>query len=144
MLAAHHRDHYPEAVPDTTHTSTGGSQPIIVPADVRAKHGEIVDLILASESMNDDERRYWIDILPVMTPDQIDKLRGILVREREQLAAIDAKYASDMTQLSDAQALRQRANERVQRSHERSATEEAAKAAELEAAENLLNQASDL
>ncbi len=121
-------------------TPTGGSQPIIVSADTRAKHGEIVDLILASESMNDDERRYWIDILPVMTTEQIAKLRDILTREKEQLAAIDAKYATDMSQLADAQAMRQMGDERRQRSRERASAEEQAKATELQAAEDLLNR----
>lgn len=124
-------------------TSSGG-QPIIVPAATRARHGDIVDLILASESMNDDERRYWIDILPVMTPDQIGKLTDILVREKEQLAAIDAKYATDMSRLADAQALSQRGDERRQRSQERASAEKEAKAAELRAAEDLLNRADNL
>lgn len=115
-------------------------QPIIVPADVRAAHGEIVDLILASESMNDDERRYWLDILPAMTPEQIAKLKDILVRERDQLQAIDAKYSKDMTSLADAQAVRQTGEERQKRMQERSATEAEAKATEEKAAENLLDE----
>lgn len=115
-----------------------------MPADTRAKHGEIVDLILSSESMNDDERRYWIDILPVMTADQIAKLRDILVREKEQLAAIDAKYATDMSTLADAQATREMDEQRKQRSRERASAEEEAKQAELRAAEDLLNRADGL
>ncbi len=57
---------------DDATTADGSASPIIVPADVREKFGALVDLILASESMNDDERRYWIDILPVMTQEQIE------------------------------------------------------------------------
>lgn len=121
-------------------SSTGGSTPIIVPADVRAKFGEMVELILASESMNDDERRYWIDILPVMSPEQTSKLRDILVRERDQLAAIDAKYANDMSQLAGAKAVEAIGAERKQRNDERAATEAEARAAEEKAAENLLGE----
>ena len=66
--------------------------PITIPDAVRAQFPDLVQLILASESMNDDERRYWLQLLLVMTPEQVGKLREILVSEREQLTAIDAKY----------------------------------------------------
>ncbi len=115
-------------------------QPIIVPADVRAKFGEIVDLIVASQSMNDDERRYWIDILPVMSPEQVSKLQDILVRERDQLAAIDQKYAKDMNQLADAKALEQMSDERKAKNDQRAQTEAQARAEETQAAEGLLDQ----
>lgn len=129
-------------VPDGT--STSGRQPIIVPADVREKFGELVDMILASESMNDDERRYWIDILPAMSPEQVSKLRDILVRERDQLAAIDAKYSKDMSTLADAKAVEQIGEERKQRSQERAQTEAQSKSEEERAAEGLLDQMQNL
>ena len=116
-----------------------GATPIIVPADVRAKFGAIVDLILASESMNEDERRYWIDILPAMSPEQIAKLQDILTRERDQLAAIDAKYAQGMDNLAQAKQLETIGTERKQRLEQRAATEAQDKAAEEKAAEDLLN-----
>lgn len=43
--------------------------------------------------MNKEERQYWINILPAMTPEQRKNLEEILQSERAQLAAIDAKYA---------------------------------------------------
>lgn len=121
-------------------STQSGSTPIIVPADVRAKFGDLIDMIIASESMNDDERRYWIDILPAMNDDQISKLKDILVRERDQLAAIDAKYSADMTQLAGAKAVQVIGEERKQRSDERASTEAQTRTAEEQAAENLLNE----
>lgn len=73
-----------------------GASVLIIPDDVRAKFPELIDLIVASESMNDEERRYWINILPIMTPEQIEDLRGILDNERKQLQAIDQKYAGEI------------------------------------------------
>lgn len=64
-----------------------------IPDSVKGKFPDLIDLIARSESMNDGERQYWFDILPVMTPEQLENLRGILTNERDQLAAIDAKYA---------------------------------------------------
>jgi hypothetical protein len=61
--------------------------------EVKTKFPAIVELILASESMDDDERNYWFGVLPIMTKSQISELKDILVTEKEKLAAIDAKYA---------------------------------------------------
>lgn len=123
--------------------SPSGTQ-VIVPADVRAKFGEIVDLILSSESMNDDERRYWIDILPVMTGDQVAKLQDILARERDQLAAIDRKYATDIDRVAEAKQLEQLGDQRKAKMEQRASTEAQATEEERKAAENLLDQMKDL
>lgn len=125
-------------------TNPGGTLPVIVPADVRARFGDLIDLILASESMNDDERRYWIDILPAMNEEQVAKLRDILVRERDQLAAIDAKYANDMSRLADAKAARHLGDERRERQGRRESTEAQAREEEAKAAEELLGKMDDV
>lgn len=125
---------------DATNPTGRGTTPIVVPDDVRAKFGSLVDLIVASESMNDDERRYWIDILPAMTPEQITKLQDILAREKEQLAAIDAKYSQSMTQIANAKATEKIVEDRKQRGTERAATEAEVRASETQAAEGLLDQ----
>lgn len=48
--------------------------------------------------MNNEERQYWINILPIMTPEQLKNLEDILASEKKQLAAIDAKYSKEMQQ----------------------------------------------
>ena len=63
-----------------------------IPAGTQATFGSLIELVKKSESMNDEERQYWINILPIMTPDQIKNLEDILASEKQQLAAIDAKY----------------------------------------------------
>jgi hypothetical protein len=65
-----------------------------VPPQTQQQFPNLVALILKSESMNDEERKYWINILPAMTPEQQTSLTEILTNERDQLAAIDAKYAT--------------------------------------------------
>lgn len=66
-----------------------------IPADTQAKFGPIIALIQGSESMNLEERQYWINILPIMTAEQLKNLEDILHSEKQQLAAIDAKYSKD-------------------------------------------------
>lgn len=68
--------------------SSQSSQAVEGPSDE-----ELIGLIRGSESMNDSERQEWIGLLPRMTVEQREELRTILVNERTQLAAIDAKYA---------------------------------------------------
>ena len=57
--------------------------------------------------MNDEERQYWINILPIMTPDQVKNLFDILDNERKQLAAIDAKYQTEIQKVSQSEVNRQ-------------------------------------
>ena len=117
-------------MPDDSQT-TGSSSSLFVPLTLKQKFPEIIDLILRSESMNDEERQYWIDILPVMTPEQTAQLKTILVQEREQLAAIDAKYSKDIAGQKPpeksseeiGQARRERVKERSTKEHESETTE---------------------
>ncbi|NOS68224.1 MAG: hypothetical protein HOO67_07780, partial [Candidatus Peribacteraceae bacterium] len=100
----------------------------------------LIALIKASESMNDEERQYWINILPIMTPEQIQNLRDILENERKQLAAIDAKYQTEIDKLGQAEVVKQTEEERTKRRMERSGKEEAHKKQEVEAADDILKQ----
>lgn len=70
---------------------------LTIPAETQQKFGPLIDFIKASESMNDEERQYWINILPIMTQEQIKSLEDILMNEKKQLAAIDAKYSQTTT-----------------------------------------------
>lgn len=72
---------------------------VTIPEELKKKFPEIIELILGSESMNDEERQYWINILSVMTPEQVENLRQILQNEKDQLAAIDDKYQKEMEKL---------------------------------------------
>jgi len=80
----------------TTSTVTG----LIIPPEVQEKFAPILTLLQGSESMNNEERQYWINILPIMTPEQLKNLQEILSSEKKQLAAIDAKYSKEMSQVS--------------------------------------------
>lgn len=66
-----------------------------IPDETQAKFAPLIELIKASESMNTEEKQYWINILPIMTPEQLKNLEDILVNEKKQLAAIDAKYTKN-------------------------------------------------
>lgn len=121
-----------------TQSAFGGG--FVVPADVKAKFPELIELITASESMNDEERQYWVNILPIMTPDQLQNLKDILVNERQQLAAIDAKYEQQIKQVGQEEFLKQVDHERKTRMQERAAAENQAREHEDSHAEDLLKK----
>ena len=88
---------------------------VTIPPETQEQHPELIALILGSESMNDEERQYWVNILPVMTPDQIENLKDILLNEKKQLEAIDKKYSGEMEQIGQQQQVKQTEEERRKR-----------------------------
>lgn len=91
---------------DAPHTATTPAQServaigrLMVDATMRAAHPELVQMIVNTESMDDAKKQYFFDILPFMTPAQIDKLFNILYKEKQALEALDKKYAEEMQRL---------------------------------------------
>jgi len=71
----------------------------IIPSLVREKFPDLIKLVYETESMNDEEREYWLQILPIMGEEQIVKFRNILVTEKEQLNELDQEYETEMSRL---------------------------------------------
>ncbi len=113
---------------------------VVIPPGTKEKHGELLELILASESMNDEERQYWINILPIMTPEQIGNLREILKNEREQLKAIDKKYAKEIQEIGQERLIRETQDAHRKRREERLHKEHAVEEEEDKRTEQLLKQ----
>jgi len=54
---------------------------------------DVIVLVLNSKSLDtQQEKQSWFDLLPLMTQEQVDKLRDILVREKQKLEEIEKKY----------------------------------------------------
>ena len=71
--------------PATTQTTAAGASSgqtkddkYNVPQVVLDKYPELVELIKKTESMSVEEREYWFQILPIMTEDQVTRLKKIL------------------------------------------------------------------
>ena len=73
----------------------------VITDELKAKYPELVELILATESMDDDERQYWFDIMPSMTDAQIDRLYDILDTERKKLQELEVKYQKEIKSLNE-------------------------------------------
>ena len=73
----------------------------IIADETLAEYKELVDLILATESMDDDERQYWFDIMPSMTDEQVDRLYNILDTEKKKLEKLEEKYQNEIKNLNE-------------------------------------------
>lgn len=113
---------------------------VTVPDDVRAAFPDLVELILHSESMNDEERQYWISVLPAITPEQVQSLRDILENEKRQLAAIDQKYAQEIDRIGQGELVKQTGEKRRERRESRTAKEEEHRHREAVATEDILKE----
>lgn len=72
-----------------------------IPSLVQEKFPDLIELIKGTESMDDDERDYWLQILPIMTEEQISKFRDILVTEKQQLEKLDTEYENELARLNE-------------------------------------------
>lgn len=105
-----------------------------VPEKFLTEHADLVAMILRSESMNDGERQYWFNLTEVMNEEQVEKLRGILTREQQKLAEIEAKYGPSQPKLTDAEVAER--NQEIQKKREQQQAALREKEAASEAAEN--------
>ncbi len=67
---------------------------------MQTKYPRLIELVLATESMDDSERQYWFDILPSMNADQIQRLLDILETERKKLDELEKKYQTEIDTLN--------------------------------------------
>ncbi len=64
-----------------------------IPEDVLEEYYDLIQLILESKAIDtDEEKQNWINLLLLMTDEQIEKLRQILLKEKKKLQEIEEKY----------------------------------------------------
>ena len=69
--------------------------------EMQAQYNELINLVLETESMDDDEKQYWFDIMPSMTHEQVDRLYDILETEKRKLGALEDKYQNEIKELNE-------------------------------------------
>jgi len=111
-----------------------------IPETVKQQYPDLIPLILGTESMNDDERQYWFQILPIMTDEQVGKLREILTNEKSQLAQLDKNYEAELKQINKKHVSEWKAFEAKEKREKREKTEAHAEKTEKETEEELLKK----
>ena len=65
-----------------------------VPAIVAARYPEVVQMLFETPSLTFQEKKYWFQLLPLMTLEQVQKLKEILVTERQRFIEINQKFST--------------------------------------------------
>ena len=68
---------------------------------LQVRFPELIDLILNSESIDNAQKQYWLDILPSMTNEQIDRLFNILMTEKIEIEKLDLQFQEDVKALNE-------------------------------------------
>ncbi|MBI4994655.1 hypothetical protein HZC21_03355 [Candidatus Peregrinibacteria bacterium] len=111
-----------------------------IPETVKQQYPDLIPLILQTESMNDDERQYWFQILPIMTDEQVAKLREILVNEKRQLENLDKQYNKEVKRINDKHVAEWNAMKAKEKRQKLQTAESAAEKTEKEKEEELLKK----
>lgn len=115
-----------------------------IPTLVKDKFPDLIQLIKETESMNDEERDYWFQILPIMTEEQIKKFRDILVNEKEQLAGLDKEYEQELNKLNEKHMIEWKEFETREKRKSLSTAEQASQQQEQTQEEDLLKRLSQI
>ncbi len=80
-------------MPTATQTTKDDKTKLTIPDDVQKEFPQLVEMIKKSRSMDNDERQYWIDVLPIMSDDQLQNLKDILSNEQKQIHDAEQSYS---------------------------------------------------
>jgi len=128
-------------VPTQSQTTTStDKKEFTIPQEVKDKYPDLIPLILGSASMNDDERQYWFSILPIMTQDQVNRLREILTTEKQKLAEIDQKYQKQLDEINQKHLIEWQAIKAKEQKQRLQQAEQKTKLEDEKESEDLLNQ----
>lgn len=114
-----------------------------IPQVVLDKYPELVALIKKTESMSAEEREYWFQILPIMTEEQVNRLKTILEQESAQLAKLDNQYQDELAKLNKKHLEEWNVFEKKQKRVALQEKEASAEAEEKKAEEDILKQLDD-
>lgn len=80
----------------TTKASGATATPVAAVAEL----DYLKQLIQHTTTLNEAEKKYWLDLLPIMNTSQRDQLKSILENEQKQLNNLDTKYDRKLEQVA--------------------------------------------
>lgn len=111
-----------------------------LPEEFLETDSDLIVLILKSKALESDEdKQNWLNLLPVMTEEQIYKLKEILIKEKEKLDEIEEKYSEKKRNIRQKYLLRWQKLGYVEKVKELKEKEEQLKSKDDQEAEDLLN-----
>jgi len=68
--------------------------------EIVLKFPDIMKLLYETPSLALKEKIYWLQLMPLMSEDQVVKLRSILETEKQKLLALNKQYEEDIANIS--------------------------------------------
>lgn len=65
----------------------------LVVKEVAQAYPDILQMLFVTPSLNFEEKKYWVQLLPLMSMEHVERLRTILTTERQKMASIDQQFA---------------------------------------------------
>lgn len=125
-----------QKLPKELHTM---AENLNIAVEIFEKNQELIELLLKSKSIDKiDEKQNWLNLMPMMTEEQILKLKDILVREKQKLDEIEKKYEDKKTEIKRKYLLRRQNMWYIKKVNEIKAQEKANSEKELVEADQLL------
>lgn len=110
-----------------------------IPEAFIEKMPDMIELILKSKSLEKaEEKQSWFNLLPLMGPEQIEKLKDILTREKIKLEEIEKKYEQKKLDIKKKYLMKWQSMGYIKKISEMKAKEQASNEKEHEEADNLL------
>lgn len=63
-----------------------------IPIKVQEKYWDELHLIFIAQSMDNEDKQYWLETLATMTDEQADRLFNILAKEKIELERVEKEY----------------------------------------------------
>lgn len=110
-----------------------------IPDEFLIDYPQLIEMVLRSKSIDtNEEKQNWFNLLPIMNDEQIEKLKWILVREKEKLDEIENKYEQKKVEIKKKYLMKWQKMGYFKKVSEIHESEEKAKTIEEQEAEQLL------
>lgn len=73
-----------------------GELKALLTQDLVERYPDIVQMLFQTPSLVFEEKKYWLQLLPLMADEHVERLRKILLTEHQKLEEINAKYDAGM------------------------------------------------
>lgn len=74
----------------------------IISDEIQSQYPKLVELVKATQSMDNEEKQYWFSLLTAMTEEQRTRLFDILENERKKLEQLDIAYKEEKEKIRKA------------------------------------------
>ncbi len=106
------------ATPVTTNTVLSEAQiallKSLITQEMVQSNPDIIQLLFQTPSLGFEEKKYWLELLPFMSEEHVERLRGILVTERAKMNSLEEKYQESIHVIENSSKL---SREDIQKMH---------------------------